>query len=695
MHISTKRYLHPYLFKISQLTVLCYIGMATAMGLNFDIPIVMRSLAMLLFSQNGMKLPIPFDFGFIAMLEVGMNDNQMDKVVHSYAHDWWNDRTRTKIPPYSAMFTTGTMDVCLAHHRKQLGAADVSSPPQYANIIPPLKISTPTTNAHASGASSQSSAGRQSGAGKQSGANRPTAVESCSKCDLYSALAASLYEDLVGIKNFVSTMSVTTNNDVEVTSRRASGFYLLHEKVTLKEMTSDPQHVKGLCGGSRMKLSERAAMLAANELERFKNMPTSHKWMWGETLTREDVLGLWHISRQREHTGYEMSLKPGVLPGEFSATNSPPPSNAKFGSLPDPQSPPPPTTHCYHSNLGSLYRINESSDGESATWLNFEDSPLKQPSSTGADRNGTADEPSKGDVDNRPLDADPMHSGTFQDNVNDIYVSDCEESAAPHDGAAPMSRNIAMSSAQVAADLWLTDIESEEEASDDELDGQSSGTGVPQPDNMPEFKPTPAEVAADLWLSPGVEDVDEESDQEQEDSHEESGEESGEESDGAVALECGDITKSKSAPAQVAGALWLADVDSDEESVSAIPPKSSDSANATYTPAQVAVNLWLESEDGSVEVDDGADDASHSADDEDSNNAGPSWLDEDDVDLGGNSIGGDTHLTGSSLDDDVAVEEVTSITPSRITLPKRTYTRGDFHLPSYYFIDNPEVDMDD
>ena len=95
---------------------MCYISMATAMGLNFDIPIVVRSLAMSLFSQNRMKLPIPFDFGFIAMLEVGMNDNQMDKVVHSYAHDWWNDCTRMKIPPYSAMFTTGTMDVCLAHH---------------------------------------------------------------------------------------------------------------------------------------------------------------------------------------------------------------------------------------------------------------------------------------------------------------------------------------------------------------------------------------------------------------------------------------------------------------------------------------------------------------------------------------------------------------------------------------------------
>ena len=70
-----------------------------------------------------------------------------------------------------------------------------------------------------------------------------------------------------------------------------------------------------------------------------------------------------------------------------------------------------------------------------------------------------------------------------------------------------------------------------------------------------------------------------------------------------------------------------------------------------------------------MEVDDGTND-------KDSNNAGPLWLDENDVDLGGNSIGGDTHPTGSSLDDDVAVEEVTSVTPSRITLPKRVYILG-------------------
>ena len=188
---------------------MCYVSMATAIGLNFNIPIVLHSLTMSLFSKNGMKLPILFDLGFIAMLEVGTNDNQIDKVVDSYAHDWWNDHMRTKCPPYSAMFTTGTVDICLAYHQKQLSIADLSMPLQYSEIIPPLRISMPTAT---------SADQWHSGAGTHPSTDHPIATEPCSKCDLYCALAASLYEDLVGMKNFVSTMSVVTNNDVEVTS---------------------------------------------------------------------------------------------------------------------------------------------------------------------------------------------------------------------------------------------------------------------------------------------------------------------------------------------------------------------------------------------------------------------------------------------------------------------------------------------
>jgi len=178
------------------------------------------------------------------------------------------------------MFTTETVQDCLAHHRKQLGADDISIPLQYSNLIPPLTILPSTTNTAAAGAS------------RPGGAVHPHATEPGSNCDMYRGLAASLYEELMGIKNFVSIMSVTSSNNMEVATCRASSFYNLHEKVTLKELASQPHQVKGLARGSRMRLSQGTAMRAAKDLERFKNMPTSHKWTWGETLTQEDVLSL-------------------------------------------------------------------------------------------------------------------------------------------------------------------------------------------------------------------------------------------------------------------------------------------------------------------------------------------------------------------------------------------------------------------
>ena len=72
---------------------MCFVGIATAIGQIFDIPIVLHSLAMSLSSNCRVKLPIPFDLGFVAMLKVGTNGNQMDRVDNSYAHNWWNDCT--------------------------------------------------------------------------------------------------------------------------------------------------------------------------------------------------------------------------------------------------------------------------------------------------------------------------------------------------------------------------------------------------------------------------------------------------------------------------------------------------------------------------------------------------------------------------------------------------------------------------
>ena len=326
---------------------------------------------------------------------------------------------------------------------------------------------------------------------------------------------------------------------------------------------------------------------------------------------------------------------------------------------------------------------------------------MKRPSSNGANGSGSGDDVSKEGVGHSRVDGESMHTATMmlQDNVDEIYISDSEPLEALSTGTAV--------NAQMAADLWLTDLETGEKDADSESNDQSDSAATSPSEHMAEFKFASAQGAADLWLSLEVGDADEGSDEEEEESDEES-----DNSDGAAALESGDIAKSKSALAQVAGALWLVDVepeveapgDPEEVSDGAISPESNNGAHVNYASAQVSENLWLESEDVE-EADDGADTQNSDHAGQSSAYLPGSWLDDDNVDSGVNSVGGDTHPTGSWLDDDddvdvdddddVAVEEVTSVMPSKITLPC-TYARGDFPLPSYLFMDYyPEVDMDD
>ena len=174
--------------------------------------------------------------------------------------------------------------------------------------------------------------------------------------------------------------------------------------------------------------------IAQNDLEWFKDMPTSHKWMWGEILTTQDISGLQHFTKQHEHTGYEMSLKPGLLKEEYSAKNTPPPSNANFSTLPDPQSLPPPITLCHLAHFKSCYRINElseksSNDGlnTSLTWLDFPDFPIGWPSSNSAAGSLSRDAAEEAEL-LIHLDMGPQPVNTtisrLGDNDDDIYESD-------------------------------------------------------------------------------------------------------------------------------------------------------------------------------------------------------------------------------------------------------------------------------
>jgi hypothetical protein len=339
-----------------------YVGMATATGQVVEVPIVLRSLAASLAQVPTAELPIPFDLGFLAMLEVGTNDEQFGRVVKTYDHSWWK---ASRSPAEGRYLNAQTLEQCLTRHRAQLlkSMEGDDVPAMAIHTVAPLQIRLMESADSTRGADSSRRADFIRGADPSHGADSPRRPNApCKECEIYHSLAGDLLDELRGIKQFASGMRASSSNDLEVATRRTAGFYQLHEKVTLKEMSSESLTVQGTGLGTRpTRLSRQVTQIATKALKRFQDMPSSHKWTWGEVLTEQDILGLQHTSKQRVHTGYDTTLPPGMFPGVYSGTHTAPPTSAHFSMIPpDPQLPPPPTSLRYPAKLGSR-RINESS----------------------------------------------------------------------------------------------------------------------------------------------------------------------------------------------------------------------------------------------------------------------------------------------------------------------------------------------
>jgi len=245
-----------------------------------------------------------------------------------------------------------TLEDCLKHHRVQLLQSTTGDPiPEMPIIrIPSLQLT------------SKADADADADADRGADAN-----VRCNHCDVYRSLAGDLLEELRSIKNFTSGMVASSSNDVDVISRQAAGFYVLHEKVIVKEMQSQtvPQAVDAISQGTRTrKLSRRVKEIAQEALDRLKDMPTaSHKWTWGETLTHDDILSLKHVPNTRIHSGYEVSLKQGQMRGVYTGTHGLPTETAEYSVLPaSAQSSPPPTSLDFPTQFGP-YRMAPSTIG--------------------------------------------------------------------------------------------------------------------------------------------------------------------------------------------------------------------------------------------------------------------------------------------------------------------------------------------
>ena len=111
-------------------------------------------------------------------------------------------------------------------------------------------------------------------------------------------------------------------------------------------------------------------------------MPSSERWTWGETLTKDEVLDLQHIHKQEVRTGYGTNLPQGTLSGEFSTTNTTPPRSANVSRVPQSvQRAPSPTSLLFPSNIGS-YALNSASGAGDAAGSEVRDLAMEPSEAT-------------------------------------------------------------------------------------------------------------------------------------------------------------------------------------------------------------------------------------------------------------------------------------------------------------------------
>jgi hypothetical protein len=131
----------------------------------------------------------------------------------------------------------------------------------------------------------------------------------CRNCVRYKDILSTTLHDVLEIHNFANTTMTSTEAQWNITMRRASTFNLLHEAVVIKETDLDSSADAAHRGKN---IIQMVAKTAKDNLLRVQSLPpTSHKWTWGETLTKGEVLNLGRSGTRltkKMHSGYDVSL---------------------------------------------------------------------------------------------------------------------------------------------------------------------------------------------------------------------------------------------------------------------------------------------------------------------------------------------------------------------------------------------------
>ncbi|KAF8805796.1 hypothetical protein BYT27DRAFT_7257903, partial [Phlegmacium glaucopus] len=285
------------------LFVLSYVGISTALGKAIEIPIIMRSLAESMGLLHEDALPLIMDPGFLATLDMGAHEeDNKSQVVSEYEHQWWSGRKPRDLGTVKIL-NKSTVQESLDHYRERR-----SSPVETANVGDDAGVHV--------------DAGSRSSAGAGAGDNY-----ACPRCTQYREVLSDVLQDVITFRNLSSVMATSSETQWKLGLRRASTFHLLHEAAVLKETAG----CSAPASATTAQHIGNVARMASSELTWLQSLlASSYKWTWGETLTKAEVLALRRTGTRpggRPHSGYDLSLVEGKMPGDYTEDLPSPPTS--------------------------------------------------------------------------------------------------------------------------------------------------------------------------------------------------------------------------------------------------------------------------------------------------------------------------------------------------------------------------------
>ena len=277
--------------------VMYRVGIATAIGLVIEVPILLRSLADSLAEVDIRHLPLRFHPSLLAALDDGVAADGPARLVGSYACDWWRQKTELALAP---IFGMDTLEECLVHHRQYIAApADSATAGQ-----PPHN----------------------------------TLDAACPSCIKMRSLVHDMLDESRSTESFIDGCQSAADAAMNRNIRKAVGFHRLHELAMFKDLQAESKAEStilknpGRMGGpsKQTAVATRSGLVAARaeaELQRLKSLPAT-KWTWGADITKNDVLASNQSTKSKgkkakAHSGYMIPLATGPLGrGEWSTTAS-------------------------------------------------------------------------------------------------------------------------------------------------------------------------------------------------------------------------------------------------------------------------------------------------------------------------------------------------------------------------------------